>query len=99
MTPRETLKCYISYFQNQMAMVYNCSDDVTAVAFIAGLQTDYPFYKHLVKHDITNMKDIMYRAQKYVQLEKETQNSMIQLPKQERDGEKSKQLSASPKKA
>jgi len=41
----ETLKCYISYFQNQMTMVHNCSDDVVAEAFIAELQTDHSFYK------------------------------------------------------
>jgi len=66
MKPGETLKCYISYFQNQMTMIYNCSDDVTIVSFIARLQTDHFVYKHLVKQDITNMKDILSRAQKYV---------------------------------
>jgi len=43
-------------------MVYNCSDDVAAAAFIARLQTDHS-YKLLVKHDVTNMKDILSRAQ------------------------------------
>jgi len=45
-----------------MGMVYDCSDDVAATAFIAGLQIDHSFYKLLVKHDITNMKDILSRA-------------------------------------
>jgi len=58
----ETSKHYISYFQNQMAMVYNCSDDVAVAAFIAGLQTNLYFYKYLVKHDISNMKDILFQA-------------------------------------
>jgi len=44
-----------------MVMVYNCSDDVAATTFIVGLQTDH-FYKHLAKHDVTNMKDILSRA-------------------------------------
>ena len=48
----QTLKCYISYFQNQIVMVYNCSNEVVATAFIAGLQVDHSFYKHLVKYDI-----------------------------------------------
>ena len=55
-----------------MAMVYNCSNDVIAATFIVGLQTDHFFYKHLVEHDITNMKDILSRAQKYVQMEEAT---------------------------
>jgi len=58
-----------------MAMVYNCSDDVATTASIAGLHINHSFYKHLVKHDITNMKDILSRAQKYVQLEEAMQGS------------------------
>jgi len=58
-----------------MVMVYNCSDDVVAATFIVRLQTDHSFYKHLVKHDITNMKDILSRAQKYVQLEEAIRSS------------------------
>ena len=46
-----TFKCYISYFQSQMTLVYNSNDDVTTTAFIAGLQIDHFFYRHLVKHD------------------------------------------------
>jgi len=34
----EFLKCYISYFQSQIALIYNCSDDVAATAFTARLQ-------------------------------------------------------------
>ena len=77
----EILKLYISYFQNQMALIYNCSDDVAAAAFITGLQIDHSFYKHPVKHDLTNMKDIMSRAQKYIQLEEMTRDSMSRPPK------------------
>ena len=98
MKPRETLKCYISYFQNQMVMIYNCSDDVAAVAFIIWLQTDHFFYKHLVKHDITNTKEILSRAQKYVQLEEATWGSTTRPPKQESDIEKRKPRSVPPKK-
>jgi len=51
MKQEETLKCYISYFQSQIALVYNCNDDVAATTFIDGLQIDYSFYKHLVNHE------------------------------------------------
>ena len=47
-------------------MIYNCSDDVEMTVFIARLQTDDSFYKHLVKHNITNMKYILSRSQKYI---------------------------------
>ena len=53
----KTLKRYISYLKSQMTLVYNCNDDVIIVAFITGLQAYHSFYKHLVKHVITNMKD------------------------------------------
>ena len=82
-----------------MAMVYNCSDEVVAAAFIAGLQADHSFCKHLVKQDITNMRDIQSQAQKHVQLEETMCNSMTQPPKQESEGKKIKLQSAPPKKA
>jgi len=75
MKERETLECYIRYFQSKMAMVYNCSDDVVTAAFIVGLQTDHSSYKHLEMHDVTNMKGIMSQAQKYIQLEETTRST------------------------
>ena len=62
MKQEETLKCYIGYFQSQVALVYNCSDNVIVVAFIAGLQISDSSYKHLVKNDVTKIKDILSRA-------------------------------------
>jgi len=59
MKPGESLKRYVSYFQNQMTLVYNCNEDVPAAAFISGLQVTY-FYKHLVKYEVTKMKDILF---------------------------------------
>jgi len=52
-----------------MALVYNYNEYVTAVAFISGLQVTHPFYKHLVKNDITKIRDILVQAQKCVQIE------------------------------
>ena len=37
MKPGESIKHYVSYFQNQMALVYNCNDDVAAAALVSGL--------------------------------------------------------------
>jgi len=58
----ETFKRYISNFQSQIALVCNCNNDIVAAAFTARLQTNHSFYKHLVKHDVANLKDIMSRA-------------------------------------
>ena len=60
----ESLKNYINYFQSQMSLLYNCNEDVDDAAFINGLQITNPFYKHLMKNDVTKMKDILIRAQK-----------------------------------
>jgi len=49
-----------------MALVYNCNDNVAAAAFVSGLQVVYSFYKYLVKYEITKMRDILSRAQKYI---------------------------------
>ena len=40
-----------------MALVYIYNKDVVTVAFISELQP--PFYKHLLKNDITKMREII----------------------------------------
>ena len=55
----ESLKNYVNYFQSQMALIYNCNEDVAAAAFISRLQVTNPFYKHLVKNDVTKIRDIL----------------------------------------
>ena len=72
MKSRASLKNYVNYFQSQMAQVYNCNEDVAAVAFISGLQVINLFYKHLVKNNVTKMRDILIRAQKYMQIKEAT---------------------------
>ena len=59
MKPGESLKNYVDYFQSQMALVYNCNEDVAIVALISGLQVTHSFYKNLVKNNITKMRDII----------------------------------------
>ena len=58
----ESLKSYINYFQSQMALIYNCNEDVVTAAFVSGLQVTNPFYKNLVKNDVTRMRDILVWA-------------------------------------
>jgi len=58
----ESLKNYVNYFQSQMVMVYNCNEDAVVVVFINGRQVTNPFYKHLMKNNITKMRDILIRA-------------------------------------
>ena len=63
-----------------MALVYNCNEDVAIAAFISGLQITHLFYKHLVKNDVTKMRDILVRAQKYMQIEEVTQSAITRPP-------------------
>ena len=65
----KSLKNYINYFQNQMALVYNCNEDVAATMFISELQVTYSFYKHSVKLEVTRIRNILSLAQKYIQIE------------------------------
>ena len=62
MKPRENLKNYVNYLQSQMTLVYNYNEDVAVAAFISGLQFTHSFYKHLVKNDVTKMRDIFVRV-------------------------------------
>jgi len=55
----ESLKNYVSYFKSQMALVFNCNEDIVVVTLISGLQVTHSFYKHLVKNDVTKMRDIL----------------------------------------
>ena len=69
MSPSDSLKAYIGYFQNQLAKIQNCSDDVSALAFISGPRVTHMMYKHLVKYNITSWSEALYGAQSYIQLE------------------------------
>jgi len=54
-----------------MDLMYNCNDDVAVVTFVRGLQVTYS-YTHLVKYEVTRLRDILSRAQKYIQIEDAT---------------------------
>jgi len=56
------LKSYISFFQSQLAKVPNCGENICTVAFISRLQV-LPLYKHLLKHNITRMSEVLSQAQ------------------------------------
>jgi len=77
MKPGESLKNYVNYIQNQMALVYKCSEDIAAAAFISGLQVTHSFYKHLVKNDVTKIRNILIQAKKYMQIEEVTRSATI----------------------
>ena len=57
----ESMKNYINYFQSEMTLVYNCNEDVAAASFINGLQVTHSFYKHVVKNNVTKIRDISIR--------------------------------------
>jgi len=81
MKPGESLKHYVSYFQSQMALMYNCNDNMVSATFINGLQVSYSFYKYLVKHEVTRMRNILSQAQKYMQIEDATRDETSCSPK------------------
>jgi len=42
----DSLKSFIGYFQSQLVNISNCGEDVSALAFISGLQVSQPLYKY-----------------------------------------------------
>ena len=84
MRPSDSLKAYISYFQNQLAKVHDCSEDASVLTFISGLRVTHPLYKHLVKHNVTRYSEVLYQAQPYIQLE-ELMKSSVNPPFNRRD--------------
>jgi len=69
MSQSDSLKSYIGYFQSQLAKVSNCGDDVSALSFIRGLQVSHLLYKYFSKHNVTQMSEVLFRAQLYIQRE------------------------------
>ena len=55
----ETLKKYLTRFQNEIETIHNCSDEVAATAFISGLPFTHKFYEVLVEHDVTQMSEVV----------------------------------------
>ena len=69
MRQNDNLKSYINFFQSQLAKVSNCGEDISALAFISELQVSHPMYKHLLKHNVTWMGEVLSRDYPYIQLE------------------------------
>jgi len=69
-------------FSESNVLVYNCKDDIFAAASISGIQVIHSFYKHLVKLEVTKIRDILARAQKYIQIEDATRGCTNCSPKQ-----------------
>jgi len=80
-----SLKSYISFFQSQLVKIPNYSEDVSALAFISGLQVFHPLYKHLLNY-VTRMSDIMLQVQPYIQLEEVMKTSFNHIAKHDGGG-------------
>ena len=57
MRPEDSIKSYINFFQSQFTKVSNCREEVSAFAFISGLQVTHPLYKHLQKLNVVKMSE------------------------------------------
>jgi len=69
MRQEDILKSYINFFQNQLTKVSNCGEEVSALAFISRLQVTHPLYRHLLKHNVATISEVLSPAQPYIQLE------------------------------
>jgi len=67
-----------------------CGENVSALAFISGLQVSHSLYKHLLKHNVTQM--VLSRIQPYIQLKEAMRTSSNHSVKRGDDREKSKSL-------
>jgi len=66
MRQEDSLKSYINLFQSQLTKVSNCGEEVSTFTFISGLQVTHPLYKHLLKHNVAKMSEVLSRAQPYI---------------------------------
>ena len=86
------LKSYINFFQSQLTKVSNCGEEISTPAFFSGLQVTHPLYKHLQKHNVVKMSEILSRAQRYIQVEEVMKDSSNHSAKPGEGGGKSKYL-------
>ena len=86
----DNLKSYNCYLQSQLVKVSNFGEDVSTLAFTRGLQVSHSLYKHLLKHNITQMSELLPRAQPYIQLEEAMKSSVDHSAKHDDDRKKSK---------
>ena len=63
------------------------------------MQVTHSFYKHLVKHKVTKMRDILFGVQKYIQIEDATRSAANRSPKKSGEGKRPKPQPAAPKKS
>ena len=90
MRQSDNLESYIDFFQNQLVKIPNCGEDVSALAFISEMQVSHPLYKHLLKHNVTQMSEVLSPTQLYIKLEEATKTSFNHTTKYGDDGGKSK---------
>ena len=81
----ESLKNYLSHFQNEMATIHNCSEEVAAAAFIGGLPPTHKFFEVIVEHGVTKMSEVVRRAQGLIQVE-ETKRSALNVANKSSNG-------------
>ena len=80
---------YLTRFQNEMATIHNCSDEVAAAAFISGLPLTHKFYEVLVEHGVTQMSEVVRRAQGLIQVK--TKRSAMNVANKLSNGEGDKE--------
>ena len=59
MSPGDNSKSYINFFQSQLTKVSNCGEEISALAFISGLQVTHRLCKHLLKHNVAKMREAL----------------------------------------
>jgi len=62
----DSLKSYIGYFQSQLAKVPNCVEASLHLHSSTGCKSLTSLYKHLMKHIVTQMIEVLSRAQPYI---------------------------------
>jgi len=96
MSQWDSLKSYLNFFQSQLTKVSNYSEEVSALVLIIGLQITHPLHKHLLKHNIAKIREVLSWAQSYIQLEKTMKASSNHSAKPDDGGGKSKSAHEAP---
>ena len=66
MRQSDNLKCYISYFQGQLAKASTAMRTSLHSRSSAGCKSLTPYTKHLLKRNVTRMSEVLSQAQPYI---------------------------------
>lgn len=67
----KSLRDFVARFKEELLLVDDAHSEGAVIAFKESLRKDSPLVKPLVKYGISNIKEVLFRVERYIRLEEE----------------------------